>query len=49
MTLTVKYIMWSFPLFKEPPQIKDGMMLVPQKPGLGLELDEKAVERFTVG
>ena len=47
-TLTVEYMTWSFPLFKEPPQVKDGMMLVPQKPGLGLELDDKAVERFTV-
>ncbi len=47
-SLIVEYMTWAFPMFKEPPQVKDGMMLVSQKPGLGLELDDKAVERFTV-
>jgi L-alanine-DL-glutamate epimerase-like enolase superfamily enzyme len=28
---------------------KDGFMPVPQQPGLGIEVDEKAVERFRVG
>ncbi|MBI4288630.1 MAG: mandelate racemase/muconate lactonizing enzyme family protein [Chloroflexi bacterium] len=47
-SLIVEYMTWAFPLFKEPPQVKDGLMLVPQKPGLGMELDEKAVERYAV-
>lgn len=46
--LAVEYMTWSFPLFAEAPQVKDGLMLLPQKPGLGLELDKKAVERFSV-
>jgi L-alanine-DL-glutamate epimerase-like enolase superfamily enzyme len=29
-------------LFKEPLGLKDGYLTVPQKPGLGLELDEDA-------
>mmetsp|Transcript_6917 Transcript_6917/g.15762 ORF Transcript_6917/g.15762 Transcript_6917/m.15762 type:complete len:378 (-) Transcript_6917:77-1210(-) len=33
-------------LFQDPPEIKNGMMKVPQKPGLGLELSEAAVQKF---
>lgn len=36
-------------LLLEPlPPVKDGQMPVPQKPGLGIELDPKAVERFRI-
>jgi len=31
------------------PMDPDGMMPVPQGPGLGIEVDEKSVERFRVG
>ena len=34
-------------LLKEPlPTMKDGYIQVPQKPGLGIELDERALERY---
>jgi L-alanine-DL-glutamate epimerase-like enolase superfamily enzyme len=33
-------------LFKEPLIFQDGYIHVPQKPGLGLELDEKKLEKF---
>ena len=37
-------------LLLEPlPPMKDGYVEVPQKPGLGIELDPKALERFRVG
>jgi L-alanine-DL-glutamate epimerase-like enolase superfamily enzyme len=32
-------------LFKEPLELRDGYLTVPQKPGLGLELDEDAFRR----
>lgn len=48
---------WMYPpnplreeLLMEPlPAAKDGYVTVPQRPGLGIELDPKAVERFRVG
>lgn len=36
-------------IVKEPIQMdKDGMLAVPQRPGLGVEIDEKAIERFRI-
>lgn len=35
-------------LAKEPPELKDGMMTVPTKPGLGIEIDEEVVKRYAV-
>jgi len=36
-------------LLAEPIEIKDGLAKVPQKPGLGVELDEKALRRYQAG
>jgi len=44
--LTVEYLPWAEPLFKEVPQVKDGRLVLSQRPGLGLELDEAALKRF---
>jgi L-alanine-DL-glutamate epimerase-like enolase superfamily enzyme len=33
-------------LFKEPLEVVGGRIEVPEKPGLGVELDEAVVERF---
>jgi L-alanine-DL-glutamate epimerase-like enolase superfamily enzyme len=44
--LTVEHMPWSFPMFKEVPKVEDGMLVVPQSPGLGLEFDEAALDRF---
>jgi len=38
----------NFELFREPLEIKDGYVLVPQKPGVGYELDWEKVEKYTV-
>jgi len=45
--LTVEYMPWSLPLFKETPRVENGQMVLPDKPGLGLELDERAVRRWS--
>ena len=36
------------PLVRNPIQIEDGDLVVPQGPGLGVELDWKEIERRTV-
>lgn len=46
--LTVEYYPWAVPLFKEGPRLEDGELVLPERPGLGLELDEAALERYAV-
>jgi L-talarate/galactarate dehydratase len=47
--LTVEYMPWTHHLFAEVPPIEDGQLVVPAKPGLGLEWDKAAIERYTIG
>ncbi|MBS0639104.1 MAG: mandelate racemase/muconate lactonizing enzyme family protein [Acetobacteraceae bacterium] len=44
--LTVEYMPWMLCLYEETPAIEDGMIVLPDKPGLGLKFDEKAVASF---
>jgi L-alanine-DL-glutamate epimerase-like enolase superfamily enzyme len=44
----IEYMPWVAGAFAEPIQIKDGQMLPPQKPGLGLEIPEEIIRRFRV-
>ena len=46
--LTVEYMPWSLQLFEETPTIEAGQLVVPKRPGLGLEFDQAAVKRFQV-
>jgi L-alanine-DL-glutamate epimerase-like enolase superfamily enzyme len=46
--LTVEHMPWTFKMFTEEPKLEDGMLVLPQTPGLGLEFDEKALNRFEV-
>ncbi len=39
---------WAYPLFKEEPKVEDGMLVLPQTPGFGIEFDDEALERFAV-
>ena len=39
--LTVEYMPWTQRLFEEYPAIEDGQLVVPTKPGLGLEFNRK--------
>jgi L-alanine-DL-glutamate epimerase-like enolase superfamily enzyme len=44
--LTVEYMPWMLCLYEETPVVENGMLVLPQKPGLGLKFDEKAVAAF---
>ena len=46
--LTVEYMPWSVELFQQSPKIEDGLLVLPEAPGLGLEFDEDALARFKV-
>ena len=53
-SLFLEYNVCDNPMLREVirhpiPMDKDGMMPVPQGPGLGIEIDEQAAERFRVG
>lgn len=43
----VEYVPRSAAILKSMPSMKDGQLIAPQSPGLGLELDREAVRRFT--
>jgi len=44
----LEYVDWAAPLLAEPLRVKDGMAVVPNRPGTGLLWDEAAVNRFRV-
>ena len=44
--LTVEYMPWMLALYEETPVIEKGQLVLPQKPGLGLKFDEKAIKSF---
>ncbi|MEM9682771.1 MAG: mandelate racemase/muconate lactonizing enzyme family protein [Pseudomonadota bacterium] len=44
--LTVEYMPWTLALYEESPTIEDGHLILPDKPGLGLTFDEKAIAAF---
>ena len=46
--LTVEYMPWMLALYEETPAVENGMLILPDKPGLGLKFDEKALKAFTV-
>ena len=44
--LTVEYMPWSLELFVETPAIENGQIVVPNKPGLGLEFNQDVINKF---
>jgi L-alanine-DL-glutamate epimerase-like enolase superfamily enzyme len=44
--LTVEYMPWMLALYEETPAIEDGELVLPNKPGLALTFDEKAIAAF---
>ncbi len=44
--LTVEYMPWMLALYEETPAIENGELVLPEKPGLGLKFDEKAITAF---
>jgi mandelate racemase len=39
---------WAYPVLAEPFQLKDGHLIVPDKPGQGIEWDEKEISKFAL-
>ena len=46
--LTVEYMPWTLRLFEETPELDDGEIVVPQKPGLGLKFNEDVIKQYQV-
>ena len=46
--LTVEYMPWSLKMFKQTPVLEDGQLVVPDRPGLGLEFDPEVLDRYGV-
>ncbi len=44
----VEYMPWLYPAFTEPPALVQGKLVPPKRPGLGLEIDPDAVEKYRV-
>lgn len=44
----IEYMPWWNVLFVDPPIPRDGMLAMPEAPGLGLTLDERGVARYAV-
>jgi len=42
----LEYVDWADPILEEPARLKGGHVLVPDRPGIGMRWDEKAVKRF---
>jgi L-alanine-DL-glutamate epimerase-like enolase superfamily enzyme len=47
--MTVEYMPWTLRLFEETPAIEDGQIVVPRKPGLGLQFDAQAIKHYQIG
>ena len=41
-----EHMPWWEPILKEPLPVRDGLLVLPDKPGLGIEFDEAAIRRF---
>ena len=42
----LEYVDWADPILQEPVGLKDGCVMVPERPGLGMSWNEKAVKRY---
>jgi len=42
----LEYVDWADAVLEEPARLKDGHVLIPERPGIGMRWDEKAVKRF---
>jgi L-alanine-DL-glutamate epimerase-like enolase superfamily enzyme len=46
--LIVEYMPWWDVIYKDPPQVKEGCFWIEDKPGIGLELDPKAIKKYEI-
>jgi len=42
----LEYVDWAAPILQEPAQVKDGHVIIPDRPGAGLVWNEEAVKRY---
>ena len=42
----LEYVDWADPVLEEPVRVKDGHVQIPERPGIGMQWDEKAVKRY---
>jgi mandelate racemase len=42
----LEYVDWADAVLEEPAQVKDGHVLIPERPGIGMRWDEKAVKKY---
>ena len=46
--LTVEHMPWTFGMFTEEPRVEEGMIVLPQGPGLGVEFDEDKLRAYAI-
>jgi mandelate racemase len=44
----LEFVDWAEPILEEPLRISDGYAAVPERPGIGMRWDEKAVKRYAL-
>ncbi len=44
----LEYVDWADPLLEEPAKLKDGYVRIPERPGIGMKWNEKAVKRYAI-
>jgi mandelate racemase len=42
----LEYVDWAEPILQTPAQLKDGQVIIPERPGAGIEWNEEAVKRY---
>jgi mandelate racemase len=44
----LEYVDWADPVLESPAKLKDGHVLIPEEPGVGMRWDEKAVKQYAL-
>jgi mandelate racemase len=44
----LEYVDWADPVLEEPARLKNGCVLVPERPGLGMRWNERAIKKFLI-
>ena len=44
----LEWVDWQNPILVEPYKIKDGFLIIPAKPGIGIDWNEKVLEKYSV-
>jgi len=44
----LEYVDWANPILQQPAELKDGHVIVPTRPGAGIEWNEAAVEKYRI-